>query len=68
VILKKAPPYHLKVSICWKTLFNFCFGKSAIEIKNFQLFVSRLGEKSQGCLDPSGGIIMADKALKLVQV
>jgi hypothetical protein len=31
-------------------------------------FVKRFGEDAIGCLDPSGGIIMADKALRAVQV
>ncbi len=30
--------------------------------------VKRFGEDAIGCLDPSGGIIMADKALRAVQV
>jgi hypothetical protein len=31
-------------------------------------FVKRFGEDAIGCLDPSGGLIMADKALRTVQV
>jgi hypothetical protein len=39
-----------------------------VKRKRDNSFVKRFGEDAIGCLDPSGGIIMADKALRAVQV
>jgi hypothetical protein len=45
-------------------------GQSLVVYKSFNTlwYACSLGEEGEGCLDPAGGIVMADKALKTVQV